>query len=117
MMLEFIAGHELPPRVVFKLELILEETLMNLIFHAYPEGGRHMIGLSIQLEPDAVVLSFEDDGKPFDPLQALAPVLPTTIDQARPGGLGLMLARKAASACQYERSGGLNRLTMQVARR
>ncbi len=114
--LDFIAGHGLPEKSVYQLELVLEETLMNRLWHAYPPGGSHVTDLTLRLDPDALVLCFEDDGVPFDPLQAPLPVPPTSIEAARPGGLGLMLTRKAASGCDYERIDGRNRFTVRLAR-
>ena len=70
----------------------------------------------MQVDADDVVMRFEDDGVPFDPLQAEPPVVPTSIDDAVPGGLGLMLVRKCALSVTYQRVDGNNFLTVRVAR-
>ncbi len=114
--LDFVAGHGLSERALYRLELVLEETLMNHISHAFPAGGRHPIDLTLQLEPETVALRFEDDGIAFDPLQVPLPRLPASLDEARPGGLGLTLMRKSVRECRYERVGGRNRLTLHLAR-
>jgi len=110
----------LPPALIYRLELILEETLMNRLWHAWPDGGTHHTELTLALCADALWLRFEDDGLAFDPLQA-APHLPAaSLAEAQPGGLGLLLTRKAATSCCYERvgiePGGINRLTLTLAR-
>ena len=64
-----------------------------------------------------LVLCFEDDGVPFDPLQAAPPAPPASTADVPPGGFGLMLTRKAASACHYERIGERNRFTVRLAGR
>ncbi len=114
--LDFVAGHGLSARAVYRLELVLEETLMNLISHAFPAGGEHAIELTLRLEPEVLTLRFEDDGVAFDPLQAPPPARPRSLSEAQPGGLGLMLTRKTASGCRYERVDGRNRLTLELAR-
>jgi serine/threonine-protein kinase RsbW len=114
--LDFVAGQGLSDRLVFQLELVLEEALMNRLWHAFPDGGRHVTEVILQLLPDALVLQFEDDGVPFDPLQVAEPAPATSLAHARPGGLGLMLTRKAARTLHYERVDGHNRLTVQLAR-
>lgn len=114
--IEFLASHEPSPRLLFNIELILEETLMNVIWHAYADGAEHRISLSVRVEDDDIVMRFEDDGIPFDPLRARTPTLPTSIDEAVPGGLGLMLVRKFSKAVDYERDGHRNCLTLRVAR-
>ena len=112
----FLGEHTLPARWVQRLELVLEEMLMNRLMHAHPEGGRHSTELSVRWAADALVLCFEDDGLPFNPLAAEPRVPPTSLQDATPGGYGLMLIRKAASACSYERIDGRNRCTVQLAR-
>ncbi len=114
--LAFLADEGLTPRTVYQVELVLEEVLMNQLWHAGPaRGGRHT-DLMVQAAPGALVLRFEDDGPAFDPTQAAQPPLPTSIDDAVPGGLGLLLTRKAVSAWSYERVQGRNCLTLELAR-
>ncbi len=111
-----LAPHDPSAKLLFNVELILEEALMNLIWHAFPDGTEHPIRLSVQVEPDDIVMRFEDDGVPFNPLTAPAPKLPTSIDDAVPGGLGLMLVRKSSRSVDYERLAGRNCMTVRVAR-
>jgi anti-sigma regulatory factor (Ser/Thr protein kinase) len=115
-LLDFLAVHALSPRSLFNLELVLEETLMNRVWHAHPQAGAHLIELTAQVRPEEVVLSFTDDGVPFDPLQHTAAKRPTSLADAVPGGLGLMLTRKRVSQARYERVDGKNLLTLHVAR-
>jgi anti-sigma regulatory factor (Ser/Thr protein kinase) len=114
--LDFLAPHAPSEQALFNIELILEESLMNVIWHAFSDQAEHRIDLLVQVDPQQIVLRFEDDGIAFDPLQASEPVLPTSLDDAVPGGLGLMLVRKFAKSVAYERSGGRNSLTIAVAR-
>ncbi|MDE2080637.1 MAG: ATP-binding protein [Burkholderiales bacterium] len=114
--LDFVDGQGLSVRARYRLELVLEEVLMNLVWHAFPEGGSHAIDLTLQLEPDTLRLGFEDDGAPFDPLAAPLPVAPRSLAEAVPGGLGLALVRKAVREARYERVGGRNRLTLALDR-
>lgn len=114
-LLAFLDGRGVSKRAMFKLELVLEETLMNLIWHAYPQGGRHEIGFAAEWLGDAVELRFVDDGAPFDPLRQPLPGRPQSIEEAVPGGLGLLLTRKTVSAAEYERAEGRNRLSLRIA--
>jgi serine/threonine-protein kinase RsbW/sigma-B regulation protein RsbU (phosphoserine phosphatase) len=114
-LLDFLAGHALPARALFRVELVLEETLMNLLWHAFPQGGEHAIELTAQVCPDAVVLGFSDDGVPFDPLQQPLAARPSSLQAAVPGGLGLRLLRHAVREARYERFEGRNLLRLQIA--
>jgi sigma-B regulation protein RsbU (phosphoserine phosphatase) len=113
----FLQPHALSDATVFDVELVLEETLMNVVWHAY--GGRpgQRIGLCVRLGADQVVIEIDDDGIAFDPLAARRPALPASISDARPGGLGLLLLRERAAAVDYRREGGRNHLRVAVARR
>lgn len=123
--LDFLRGHSLSERTIYRLELVLEETLMNRLMHAFPDGGAHFTRLSVQPAPPTsteeesgeLVLCFEDDGVPFDPLHDAPPAPHAPLADAPPGGFGLMLTRKAARACHYERIGERNRFTVRLATR
>lgn len=116
LVLQWLEQHIPSPKLVFNVELILEETLMNVIWHAHPDHAEHLIRLELAVDAANVLMRFEDDGVPFDPLQAPPPVPPTSIDDAVPGGLGLLLVRKCARDVTYERLDGINCLTVRVAR-
>lgn len=114
--IHWLQRHAPTSKLVFNVELILEETLMNVIWHAHTDQAEHLIRLEVQVDADDVVMRFEDDGVPFDPLRAAPPVAPTSIGDAVPGGLGLLLVRKCARSVVYQRIGGNNCLTVRVAR-
>ncbi|MBA4176243.1 MAG: hypothetical protein C0505_06750 [Leptothrix sp. (in: Bacteria)] len=114
--IEFLAAFDLSPRTLFNVELALEETLINAMVHAFGDGAVHVIELHLRLTPDDVELTFEDDGLVFDPTQAADAARPASIEEARPGGLGLMLVRKLARSVAYERRDGRNSLLIRVAR-
>ncbi len=97
------------------LELIMEEILMNLSRHAYPEDapGDVTIGYSIP-KVGTLCLEVADQGREFDPLAAAEPDL--TLDLAgRPvGGLGIFLIRSFTDSLSYRREDGSNKLTFAV---
>jgi len=113
-----LSGWDLSAKALFNVELVLEETLLNTILHGFGGGdsATHTIEVRVQVTPDDVELRFEDDGKPFDPTQAAEPVRPLSLDQAAPGGLGLMLVRKLARSVHYQRVDGRNTLSVRVGR-
>jgi anti-sigma regulatory factor (Ser/Thr protein kinase) len=116
-LLEHLAPTSPPPSLVYALELVLEEVLMNLAWHAWPDGGIHSARVTLAQQPDAVVLTFEDDGIPFNPLEAATPPPAADLAHARVGGLGLALVRRFGRELAYERVDGLNRLRVTLAKR
>jgi len=105
----------LPDDRAGQLELVMEEILMNLSRHAFPEGtpGNVTIAYSITA-PGVLHLEVADQGREFDPLAATPPDL--TLDLAgRPvGGLGIFLIRSFADSLEYRREEGWNRLTFAI---
>ncbi len=114
--LEFLAPCALTAPETYAVEVVLEEVLMNIVMHAFPEPEGHGIELRVTVDDEQVVLRFEDDGMPFDPLSTDAPPRPASIEQAEPGGLGLMFVRERSRSMVYERRHGRNVLTVALLR-
>jgi len=112
--LEHLSAGTLPPALVYRIELVLEEVLMNIIWHAYDDSGEGEIVVEAERMPGGVKLVFEDTGPPFDPREAPAYEAPRTLAEAHVGGLGLVLLRKFAREISYERQGGTNRLALTL---
>ena len=100
----------------YNAELVFEEVVLNTIRHGYrDEGAGRAIDVSIACRPEAIVMTFEDDAPEFDPRERPDPVLPKSLDEAREGGLGLLLVRRLARDIQYERTSDRhNRLTVTI---
>lgn len=106
------------PRLSFALDLVLEELLMNQVLHAHPQAVEpSTVGLQAWVVDDALVLHFTDSGIPFDPLSRPEVVAPASLDDARPGGLGLHLVRRYARELAYQRVGDTNHLSVVLALR
>ncbi len=104
----FADKQQLAERLAFQLDLVLEEMLMNRIEHAFAPGERGLTRVQVQMQPDAVTLTFADSGVAFDPLQQPPPKPATSLQEVRVGGRGLLLTRKAARECHYARRDGRN---------
>ncbi len=92
-----------------KLELVVEELVVNIGSYAYPEGEGDM-EVDCVLSPDATrfCLILRDWGAAFDPLNREAPDLEAGLDEREPGGLGIFLVREMADECTYRRNGDMN---------
>ena len=124
---EFCAFHALTPTVVNRIEVIFEEVVANIIRHGLAAGSPQSIRVAMTFEANRaggdVVLRFDDDGAPFDPVKAVAPPAFTRLADAAIGGLGIALVKRLARKVTHERpalAGGIgfqpvNRLTVRVA--
>jgi len=96
----------------YNVELAFEEIAVNIVNHGAATGE---ITAAVVLDQAETVLTFEDDGVPFDPRDQPDPRLPTSIHEATVGGLGIMLVRNLSSRMSYERTAeGRNRLTIAI---
>ena len=95
-------------RCLCETNLVVEELFTNIISYAYRDGGDHEVLLRIRIEPDGMYIEIEDDGVPFDPLDADPPCLEADIEARQVGGLGVFFARKFADRISYERTGDRN---------
>ena len=88
----------------YNAELVFEEIVSNIIRHGCTSHVQCAIEVAVGFDPDAVVLSFHDNGQPFDPRAHQAQPVPQSLDAAGHGGLGLVLVRHAAARIDYERT-------------
>jgi anti-sigma regulatory factor (Ser/Thr protein kinase) len=116
---QFLENNRVDEHAVAGVELIIEEAVTNTLRHGYgvTDAGEHQVELELQIEPGEVRLLIVDDAGPFDPMDADALLLPETLDEARVGGLGLLMIRNTASSMAYERRDGFNRFLVTVTRR
>jgi anti-sigma regulatory factor (Ser/Thr protein kinase) len=98
--------------VVNALNVVLDEAVSNAINHGYDAGVRGEIAVRLRRAPDGVLLEVEDDGRPFDPLQAPPPDLTLSLERRPIGGLGIHLIRNLMDEVSYARVGGRNVLKM-----
>lgn len=106
------AGIEAP--VMNRLNLAVEELMVNAVEYAYQEGTEGKICLNVVREDSgALVFVLSDSGRPFDPTMAPDPDLSLDADSRPVGGLGIFLARKIMDGISYRREGRRNVLTMR----
>ena len=102
------------PHALHRVEIAFDELVTNIIRHGYADQLAHRISVDVRVADNHVALIFDDDGCEFDPTTAALPALPGSIEQARPGGLGLLLLRKMSSEIRYERIGARNRTLLKI---
>ena len=104
---------ELSPDIVFNLNLVLEEAVVNIINYAYPKEEHESIYLSARMHEGSIVLVLTDTGKEFDPTAAPEADVTLSADERQIGGLGIFLIRQIMNEVKYERIEGKNVLTLE----
>lgn len=90
-----------------QIELVLEELLTNLVFHAYKEA-RGDVELACFPRGDAFCMRICDWSSPFNPLERPPPDLSAALEDRPIGGLGIHLVRKMADGLDYRRDNDQN---------
>ena len=103
----------LSPDVVFNLNLVLEEAVVNIINYAYPKEEHQYIYLSASMKDGSIVLVLTDTGKEFDPTAAPEADITLSAEDRQIGGLGIFLIRQIMNEVKYERIEGKNVLTLE----
>ena len=103
----------LTPDIVFNLNLVLEEAVVNVINYAYPKEEHQSIYLSARLHEGSIILVLTDTGKEFDPTMAPEADVTLSAEDRQIGGLGIFLIRQIMNEVRYERIEGKNVLTLE----
>jgi len=96
--------------LLFKIELVLEEALTNVIRYAYPEASGD-VEIECTVLENKLCLSISDWGDPFNPLERPEPDLTCEMSERPIGGLGIYLIRHMGDEMHYTRQGHKNILS------
>jgi len=89
-----------------KIEMASEEIFTNIANYAYAdEGGKVKIAVSII---DGIKITFEDNGRPFNPTEYPAPDLEKPLKDREIGGLGLYIVKQVMDKVEYTRENDKN---------
>ena len=104
---------ELDMHVSMKLQLAIEEMVVNVISYAYPAETKADITLSAESDDKELTIVLSDSGKPFDPTakeDADTEINPMDREQ---GGMGILIVKNIMNEVTYRRIGDINQLTMK----
>jgi len=103
----------LSKKFIFEINLALDELFTNIILYGFKDDKEHLIKVTLTPQNDILCLCIEDDGIPFNPVEANEPDLGCTIEECKIGGLGIHLIRNLMDEICYERCGNKNKLTLK----
>ena len=111
---EKLEAHDCPLKASMQLELVIEEIFVNIASYAYDdETGDATVYVDFEENPTAVVLTFVDGGKPYNPLEKPDPDTSLGVDEREIGGLGIFLVKNNVDEISYERTDNKNILRMK----
>jgi serine/threonine-protein kinase RsbW len=101
----------LEKKTAYQLRLAVDEIATNIVIHGYQEENLEgELVCQASWDEEAITISLEDTGIPYDPTQAETPHdLDKPLEERQIGGLGVYVARQAVDKLIYERVGNRNR--------
>jgi serine/threonine-protein kinase RsbW len=95
---------------VFHIELACDEACTNIVEHAYGNEEMGMINVSYEMQNDEFIITFQDNGRAFDPdsvpipltVQTDAATDATIHETLKEGGLGLHFMRELMDSVTFQ---------------
>lgn len=103
-----------PARAQMQIDIAIDELFGNIAQYAYqPGNGPATVRVEVLKEPLAVVITFMDQGIPYDPLKREDPDVTLPIEERETGGLGVYMVKKTMDDVSYEYRDGKNILKIR----
>ena len=101
---------DLNSKITNRAQIVVDEIYSNIRLYS----GAKMAQVYCQIDSAQMVLTFKDDGVPFNPLNVQEPKVTAALEEREPGGLGLLMVKKMASDLSYVNVDGYNVLTVTI---
>jgi anti-sigma regulatory factor (Ser/Thr protein kinase) len=97
-----------------QIDIAIDELFGNIAHYAYnPEIGKATVRVEVAKDPLAVVITFIDNGVPYDPLAKADPDTTLSAEERESGGLGIYIVKKSMDDITYEYKDGQNILAIK----
>ncbi len=112
-LVQFGQKHDISLKILDEMNLALEEIITNIISYAFSTEAEHTIILRLSKEDHQLIAEVEDDGKPFNPLDAPDPDIGLPVEDRPIGGLGILLTKNMVDHIDYSQRNGKNLLRLR----
>lgn len=111
---EQLEAFDCPMKVQIQIDIAIDELFGNIAQYAYnPEIGQATVRVEVIEEPLSVVITFIDNGVPYDPLSKTDPDTTLSAEERGIGGLGIYVVKKSMDEITYEYKDGHNILKIK----
>lgn len=95
---------EFSPKIIMQFNLVVEELFVNIVNYAYKgkEDGKCKIMINYNKEKQKVILSIEDNGIKFNPLEKEDTDTSLPVEERQIGGLGILLVKRNMDNIEYK---------------
>ena len=111
---EQLEALDCPMKAQMQIDIAIDELFGNIAHYAYnPEIGKATVRVEVIEDPLAVVITFIDNGVPYDPLAKADPNTTLSAEEREIGGLGIFMVKKTMDEIAYEYKDGQNILAIK----
>ena len=111
---EQLEALDCPMKAQMQIDIAIDELFSNIAHYAYnPEVGDATVRVEVTEDPLAVVITFIDNGVPYDPLAKEDPDTTLSAEERKIGGLGIYMVKKSMDEITYEYKDGQNILKIK----
>lgn len=103
-----------PMKAQFQIDVAIDELFTNIATYAYGDStGNVTVRLDTQEDPRAVLITFIDNGVPYNPLEQEEPDITLAAEDRPIGGLGIFVVKKTMDDMSYDYKDGQNILRIK----
>ena len=111
---EQLEALDCPMKAQTQIDIAIDELFGNIAHYAYnPEIGKATVRVEVTQNPLAVVITFIDNGVPYDPLAKTDPDTTLSAEEREIGGLGIYMVKKSMDEITYDYKDGQNILKIK----
>ena len=111
---EQLESYDCPMKAQMQIDIAIDELFGNIAHYAYnPEIGQVTVRVEVVEAPLSVIITFIDNGVPYDPVAKANPDITLSAEEREIGGLGIYMVKKSMDEIAYEYKDGQNILSIK----
>ena len=92
---EHLEEYNCPMKAIMQINVAIDELFSNISYYAYnPDTGIATIRIEVLKDPLEVIITFIDNGRPYNPLEKGDPNITGTAEEREIGGLRNIYCKK-----------------------
>ncbi len=99
------------PKISSKVSIAIDEIASNVINYS----GAKIAEISYSIKNNRLILTFKDNGSPYNPLEAEEPDITLSAQERKIGGLGIFMVKKMTESMDYKYENNENILSITLA--
>lgn len=101
-----------PKNLIYRVLIAIDEIYSNIVYYSQ---AQHVI-IHYLINENQIIISFEDDGIYYNPLNSQIPPIHTSVKERKIGGLGIYLVKEIMDKVTYTYQNGKNIFIIQKER-